>query len=227
MDERLRGILNSKNISISDFADMCDLPLETVRNIYYGKTTDPKVSTVLKMAKALGYSVNCLMGQCAYDKDEMKLLGYYRFCGNHGRSLIQLVAKYEATTAKAERDKFGKHRIPCLLAVGNIRDGITYDDCEVTEIDTTEEEAFVGIKLSSNDFVPNYCKGDVIILANRFPKDKEYAIFYKDGRGHIRQYIEDGNHYILRSIHNTKEDIIFKRMDQVEYIGTCIGVIRS
>ena len=227
LDERLRGILNSQNISIAEFADMCELPIETIKNIYYGKTTDPKISTVMKIAKALDYSVNCLMGECAHDKEEMQLLGFYRMCGNHGKSLIQLTAKYEALTAKDERDSYGKHKIPYLLAKGNLNEGIEYDNCEVSEIDTTVADAFVGIKLTTNDLVPKYCKGDILLLANRFPHNKEYAVFYKGGKGYLRQYIEQDNKYILRSVHNTKEDKTFRRMDQVEYIGTCIGVIMA
>ena len=64
LGERLRTMLNERGISVNQFAEMCDLPLETVRNIYYGKSNDPKVSTMLKMAEALGIGVNCLIGKC-------------------------------------------------------------------------------------------------------------------------------------------------------------------
>lgn len=116
---RLREILCSKKMTIAEVAEMSDLPLETVRNIYYGKTTDPKISTVLQLSKALDMSVNCLMGQCSHSKEERAILTHYRMCGNHGKSLIGLVAKYEALTAKAERDCVEKHKIPCLITRGD------------------------------------------------------------------------------------------------------------
>ena len=65
LSERLRELLAVKGISKEDFAELCDLPIETVRNIYYGKTPDPKLSTMLKMSKALDISVNCLVGNDA------------------------------------------------------------------------------------------------------------------------------------------------------------------
>lgn len=227
LEQRLREILKERKISISDFAEMCDLPLETVRNVYYGRTNDPKISTLLKMGNALNLSVNCLMGQCSHTKEERILLQHYRHCGTHGKSVIELIAKYEAISAKAEREAFEKHKVPCLIPNGNIREGIVYDRCETVEVYTSEKNAYVGIKITNNDLVPVYCKGDIILIENRFPSDQEYGAFFKEDRVYIRQYIEEGGQYRLRCLHRQGKDFILKRMDEIEYIGTCIGVIRA
>lgn len=227
LSERLRDLLNSRGISIAEFAEMCDLPLETVKNIYYGKTTDPKVSTLMKMGNVLNLSVNCLMGQCPHPKEEQILLGYYRMCGEHGRSLILLTSKYEAVSAKAEREARGKHKIPCLIANGNMSEGIVYDNCETTEVITTTKEAYVAIKVTTNDLVPVYCKGDIILIKNCFPNNGEYVMFYKSERAYIRKFTEENGRYKLKSIHDIGEDILLKRMDEVEYVGTCVSVIRA
>ena len=50
LSKRLKEILGDRGLSIGSFAEMCDLPVETVRNIYYGKTADPKVSTVMQLS---------------------------------------------------------------------------------------------------------------------------------------------------------------------------------
>jgi transcriptional regulator with XRE-family HTH domain len=224
---RLREILAARGISKDELAEMCDLPLETIRNIYYGKTPDPKASTVMKISKALNITVNCLMGECSHSSEERALLQYFRMCGHHGRSVILLSAKFEALTAKEEREAKDKHTIPCLIPHGNIYQGIVYDDCEVVDIFTAKEEAYVAIKMVNNDLVPVYCKGDVLLIANRFPANKEYGVFYQHGRAYIRQYIEEENQYRLKCLHNYAKDMIFKRMDEIEYVGTCCGVVRA
>ncbi|MBO4981209.1 MAG: helix-turn-helix domain-containing protein [Lachnospiraceae bacterium] len=227
INERLRDLLADRNLSIGEFAEMCDLPFETVRNIYYGRTTDPKVSTLMKMSRALGHSVNFMMGESPLAREEGILLEYYRMCGNHGKSLIELVAKYEATTAKAERESMDRHKIPCLIANSDIIEGIDYERCEVVEIETAARDAFTAIKLMFNDLVPAYCKGDVILLENRFPRHGENAVFFIRGRAFIRKFLEEESGYRLKCLHRRGEDFLCKRMDQVEYIGTCIGVVRE
>ena len=227
ISERLRQLTNERGWSIQQLAEICDLPLETVRNVYYGKTTDPKISTVMKMAKAFNLSVNCFMGQCNHTPQERVLLRNYRSCSNHGKNLIEFVSKYEASASNTERTSTDKHRVPCLIPHGDIRKGIIYETCTTSDYETSVKEAFVGIQMNNNDLAPQYCKGDIILFENRFPSNKEFAAFFREGKAYIREFIEEDGRYRLRSLHSQGEDIILKRMDEIEYIGTCCGVIRE
>lgn len=224
---QLRKYLSERDLSISEFAEMCDLPLETVRNVYYGKTTDPRLSTVEKMANALQMSINCFLGKCANTPQERAILNNYRSCGTHGKSIIELIARYEAGAAKSERESKETHRIPCLIPHGDIRNGIVYDLCETVEIETFAKEAYVAIKMINNDLAPIYCKDDIILFEDRFPSNGEYAGFFKDGRAYIRKFIEESGVYRLKCLHRSGEDIVLKRMDEIDYIGTCIAAVRT
>ena len=226
LGQRLRSILSTKNISVSEFAEMCDLPVETVKNVYYGKTDDPKISTVLKMADALNLSVNCLMGKCSHTPQERKILIDYRSCGKHGKSIIELIARYEASAIKGEREGINKHKIPCIFPRGEIRKGIIYDLCETKEVETSIEEAFVAIQMTDNDLAPSYCKNDILLFEDRFPENGEVGAFFKSDRVYIRKFYEEAEYYRLKGLHPHEEDILLKRMDELNYIGTCCGVIR-
>lgn len=227
LGERLRTILPERKLSVNDFAEMCELPLETVRNIYYGKSIDPKLSTALKMAKALNMSVNCLIGDCPHSAAERAIIHNYRNCGKHGKAIIELIARYEASAVKKERDGSNKHKIPCIIPHGDIHKGIIYDLCETTEIETVVNEAYVAIQMTNNDLAPIYCKGDILLIENRFPDNSELAAFYKVDRAYIRKFIEESGQYRLKCLHKHDEDIVLKRMDEIEYIGTIIGVVRE
>lgn len=227
LGERLRELLAVNKMSKEELAERCDLPLETIRNIYYGKTTDPKVSTVLKISQVFNISVNCLMGQCQHTPQERALLQYFRACGHHGKNVVLISAKYEALAAAEEREATGGHTIPCLFPDGDIYHGIDYDTCRTEEIFTSNDMADVAIKMTNNCLMPVYCKGDVILITHRFPVNNEYGVFYYHGRAYIRQYVEADGHYILKCLHKYDKDMIFKRMDDIEYLGTCCGVVRA
>lgn len=225
--ERLRQLTNEKGWSLQQLAEISDLPLETVRNIYYGKTPDPKISTVMKLAKSFNLTVNCLMGQCSHTPQERAILINYRNCGKHGKSIIELISKYEASAMKKEREKDGRHMIPCIVPEGTVSHGIIYDMCETVEIETDVKDAYIAIRMVTNDLAPTYCKGDILLFENRFPKHGERAAFYKGDRIYIRRYLEEENQYCLKCLHNCDVDIILKRMDEVDYIGTCVDVVRD
>lgn len=227
LSERLKELMSVHKMTKEELAERCDLPLETVRNIYYGKTNDPKVSTVLKIAKVFNLSVNCLLGECQHTQDERALLQYYRACGHHGKNLVLISAKYEALTTKEEREATTGHTIPCLFPEGDIYHGINYDTCRTEEIYTTNDEADVAIHMTNNCLMPIYCKGDTILIAHRFSRDNEYGVFYYHGKAYIRQYVERDNEYVLKCLHKYDKDMVFKRMDDIEYLGTCCGVKRT
>ena len=227
ISKRLKDILQARNISLVEFADMCKLPMETVRSIYYGKASDPKLSTVVRMADALNVTVNCLLGQCAHSPTERTLLQNYRMCGQRGRSMIELIARYEAGAVKYERNSQGKHTVPCVLPKGEIRKGIVIDLCETSEVQTHIENAFIAVKMPDNDMAPIFWKGDIILFEDRFPEKGEIAAFFKGNKALIRRFYETEEEYRLKGLHPNEEDIVLRRLDGIDYVGTCIDVIRS
>ncbi|MBE5943597.1 MAG: helix-turn-helix transcriptional regulator [Lachnospiraceae bacterium] len=227
LNERFRGLVDAKNLSLQEVSEGADVPFETVRNIYYGRVTDPKISTVSKIAAYFDLSINCMIGKCNHSKEEREMLEYYRQCGNHGKSLINLVARHEATVAKTEREDPNKHSVPCLIPNKRVDAGFIYEGSEVKEIMTTAPDAYAALEMISNAYAPVHCKGDIVLLADRYPENGERAVFIKDGVGFARDFYEEDDRYVLKSLTGHVEDIVLKRVDELECIGTVIGVIRA
>ena len=227
LSTRLRSLLFERKISINDFAEMCDLPIETVKNVYYGKTTDPKLSTAIKMADALNLSLNCFVGKCSNTSAERALLDNYRNCGKHGKAIVELIARYEAGAIKSERERKDRHKIPCIIPHGDLHNGIVYETCDTIEIETPIPNAYIGIQMTNNDLSPAFCKNDILLFENRFPTNTETSAFFKADRIYIRKFMEEPGQYRLKCLHKYDSDIIIKRMDEVEYLGAIIGVVRE
>ena len=224
----LKTLMNAHEMTLQDLADQSGLPIETIRNVYYGKVTDPKISTMKAISKVFKVSINYMLGEPFVTPEESSLLTYYRRCGKHGKSVIELIAKYEATAARSERDAKGKHSVPCVVPKGNIRKGIVYDTNETVEKETTVAEAYMAITIPSNDLAHyGYCKNDSILFEKRFPENGEIVSYIIADRVYIRKFIEENGRYIMKCLHNHGEDMIFKRMDEIILVGTCCGVIRE
>ena len=227
LSKRVQEIAAEKGWSKEDLAEKTNLPIETIRNIWYGKTEDPKASTLLAISEATGHGINCLLGKCQHTEEERALLKHFRTCGRHGKNTMLMCGKYEALTAKEEREAKDKHRIKCLFPHGEIYHGIVYDTCHTEEIWTSVEEADSAIQMTNNCLMPIYCKNDVILITHRFPANNEYGVFYYRGKVYIRRYVEQNGQYILRCLHKHDADLVFNRMDEIEWIGTCIDVVRA
>ena len=225
LGDKLKEIMRVKGVDCRELSNSSEVPLETIRNLYYGKVTDPKVSTVTAISKALGCSVNHLMGEEIYTPKEVNLILNYRKCGSHGKALMYLVGRYEAMTARHDCDD--AYVVPCFVPEGAMVDGFEYKCSEVIDVETDCEDAYAAIKVTSNNFMPSFCEGDIILLEDRFPEDGERAVFVIDGIGYFRRFVEKNGRNVLRSISRHGEDIVIKMTDAVHFVGTYIGVIKA
>ena len=236
--DKIRELMIEKDISLPDLATLSGVPFETLRNIYYRKVKDPKVSTAFQLASALGVTVEYLLSDTNKEEEledaeeqeniEEEILENYRECGNHGRAIIRIVARFESKAAKKERLNLHKmkHRIPCLIPVGRVGDGIDYNSCTVEDEYTMIKKVYLAIEITNNNFAPAYCKGDRILLENRFPELGERAVFTDGVKAYFRYFKMEGDKYCLKCLNGRGEDILLRRMDEVDCLGTCISVIR-
>lgn len=224
---RLNEMLKEKGMSWQKLAEEAGVPTETMRNIYYGKVRDPKVSTMMGISRALNVSVNYLMGESLYTKEEQDLITAYRKCGNHGKNIMMLIAEYEANLAIHERNSVTKHRIPCIVPLGEVVDGAKYMTCETIEVYTNEPKAYIGVLVPNNFWSPSYCKDDTILLEKRFPKNGEDALFTIEDKVYFRRYVEKEKGFLLKCPNDRAEALAFDRMDKVYCVGTCIGIVRG
>lgn len=225
--ERMITLLSERGWSLKQFSEISGVPYDTLKNIHMGKTTDPKLSTAADIAAAFGISINCLLGKCTHTPGEKTLLRNYRECGKHGKSIIELVAKFEAGAIKNERDTMEKHPIPCVQPSGDMHRGILWDTAKTEDVYTSNKNAYIGIQMPNDDFSPLYCENDIVLFEDRIPHNGEIAALLFGERAYIRKVIKETNGYTLKCLHNYGENIIIKRMDEISIIGTATGVIRS
>lgn len=227
LSDKINRLMDLHDMTIGQLAEEADLPIETVKNIVYKRTPDPKGSTLLALSHVFNVSVNSLLGEDFVTADEKELLMNYRDCGRHGKSVLRIVSKYESRLAKTERKSTGKHKIPLIVPPDNVVDGIDFSAGKTEEYDTAVSDACLAIQIVTNNYVPVYCKGDIVLIADRFPGGGERALWMKDNMVYLREFQERPSMYILKSFNKMGRDMEYRRMDQIEIVGTCIGVVRG
>ncbi|MBR5596539.1 MAG: helix-turn-helix domain-containing protein [Lachnospiraceae bacterium] len=227
LSKRLKEILNEKKISLEYYSQLSGVPMETLRNIYYGRTSNPNIKTVMAMAEALDMTINSLLGvENTSTNEERKLINYYRSCGTHGKNVILNIAKYEANMMNESQVGLRQNKIICLKAEHDVFVGKLYDPENPYEIYTNKKEAYMAFETMVNDAAPTYCKGDIILIENRFPRSGEHGVFIKDEKIMLKEFVEKKEGYCLNPIHRIGSEILFKKLDSIECLGTCCGLIR-
>lgn len=73
----LRKLIDSKDMTLSEFSEFVDLPNETVRSILYGKCNDCKLSTIVQISEHCHILMEEVRPLDFIDKDDLYFLIQY------------------------------------------------------------------------------------------------------------------------------------------------------
>ena len=93
VSEYLIALKETGHFSYEDIANLSGIPLQTVRNIYTGKTPDPRFATVAKIIISLGGDLNEIIG---YEKKkEIEVNSTVSLKETYEMRIADLVKSYE------------------------------------------------------------------------------------------------------------------------------------
>jgi transcriptional regulator with XRE-family HTH domain len=91
--EYLNALKDAGHFSYEDVANLSGIPVQTVRNIYTGKTPDPRFATVAKMIISLGGDLNEIIG---YEKKkEIEVNSTVSLKETYEMRIADLIKSYE------------------------------------------------------------------------------------------------------------------------------------
>lgn len=136
-NERVRDYLialrESGNFSYEDVANLSGIPIQTVRNIFLGKTPDPRFATVAKLIISMGGDLNEIIG---YEKKkEIEVNSAVSMKETYEMRIADLVKSYE--TRIQDMKAF------CDLRVADLQR--CYDQ-RLADVKSVYEERLAGVK---------------------------------------------------------------------------------
>lgn len=197
--EHLKNELHKRNITLAALSVQSDLSEDTLRSVIYGKSQDLKLSTIVKIANVLDCTIDELIDRSIYSTDEKKAVNRIHGLPNNTIKTINVFLDMEeATFTKPSNKK--TDTIPVFCPVGNMRDGMFYDNnlSEFLDIsdypDMIKQYADFGIRIISKNFIPTYYPNDIILFThNRLPQYDDIVFFInQDSRMFIRRFTENG-----------------------------------
>ena len=84
---------NTGNFTYEDIANLSGIPLQTIRNIYTGKTPDPRFGTVAKIIISMGGDLNEIVGN--EKKKEIEVNSMVSLKETYEMRIADLVKSYE------------------------------------------------------------------------------------------------------------------------------------
>ena len=70
----LRNMMKLRKLTISELADESNIPEDTIKSIRSGKTRNPGIQTIIRLADAMQCSIDELIGHKLNSTEEMEFL---------------------------------------------------------------------------------------------------------------------------------------------------------
>ena len=220
--------VEEKDITIKEISEEADIPFSTLNSFLYGKTNDVKLSTAVKLAKALDVSIDELVGAETINEVSRESIAICRNLPENDLYLIRWYIRYI--------NSLNKHNEPNKRYVsvmqlecnnnGNLKMTTNYKHIDVTDIDKEQRcKIFFGITMPCDHYMPAYTPYDILLIANdRNPQCNENSLLRIDGFLHIaKRKVEDSiaKYY---SIRDGKFRINEEDVDEV--VGYIVGVLK-
>ena len=71
--ERILNLFAERDVTINKLASICGLPPSSVKNILYGRSTDPKIRTIKKICDGLDITLAEFFSTPAFDALEQEI----------------------------------------------------------------------------------------------------------------------------------------------------------
>lgn len=164
--------VSQKDITLREIAEEADMSFDTLKNFLYKDSTDCKLSTAVKLAKALQVSVDELVGAETISEVTKESLSICRNLPDNDLMLVRWFIRCLADLNK--QNKPNKRYIKVMLPEednnGDYKLISKFENLEITNLkEPLRSKIFIGFKMSSDYYIPYYFPNDIILLANDRP----------------------------------------------------------
>ena len=197
--------IEEKDITIKEISEEADVPFSTLNTFLYGDSKDIKLSTAVKLAKALNVSIDELIGAETINEVSRESIS---ICRNLPDNALYLVRWYIRYIDSLNKKNEPHRRYVSVMELdynhnGNLKMTTNYRHIDITDIgEEYRSKVFFGITMPCEHYMPIYSPYDIILIANdRQPHPNENSLIRIDGYLYIaNRKIENGvaKYYSIR-----------------------------
>lgn len=220
--------LKYSDLTLRDLAEKADISFDTLKNLLYQNSKDCKLSTAAMLAKAIGVTLDELIGLQTLTDEDKDCLSMFRQMPDHYQYFVRwfIHRQYELSKGTFRQ---GRKTIPVMELYehpdGTLHTSGQFDSIDITDIpQNIKPQVFMGIKTCVEHYMPHYTPYDILLIANdRNPKPSEDSVIIYGGNVFIARRHSCGNgHYEYLSIRDNKfrcsEDDIEGAIGYIAYI---------
>ncbi len=218
-------------------AERSGISVGTLNKLLSGASSDPKLSTLIPLASALGCSLDEMLGTAKAENAVLPadLATKYKELDTDGKEAVAYTINKEYTRmCKQQTDtpysldtaavrKLRLYNTPASAGTGSYLFGDDYTEISVFANEKTEDADFA-VRVYGDSMMPRYENGDILLVMGTEDIGKgELGIFSLNGESYFKKY--GGNRLI--SYNPAYKDIPLSETDEFLCFGKVIGRLKK
>ncbi|MCQ2770183.1 MAG: helix-turn-helix domain-containing protein [Clostridia bacterium] len=236
--ENIKRIKKMKGWTNDDLCTKSELSLGTINKLFAGQSEDPKLSTLMQLAKAFDMPLDEMLGLRENDPSNMMdpdLLKKYVELDKAGRETVDYIINKEYKRILDEKraqpyslDARNIKKIKLFEISASAGTGIYLSDCKSEDIpvflNPITEAADFAVRVRGDSMMPKYKDGDIILAEQADQVDEgELGLFSLNGEGYFKKFGGD----CLISLNPQYEDIDITPYDDLHCFGRVVGRLKK
>ncbi len=181
------------NMTVDELVERSWLPKGTVSKITAGINTNPKLTTIEAICRALMISVDDAMGLApaasVFSMNEIDHINKYRSLDKHGRKAIDSILDIEYERCNPVRRVIMRpyYSVSVSAGFGNPLDEAPEEEIEIPDTPENRKGDYV-VRVSGNSMFPVYQNGDLVLVEKNARVDEgDIGIFVLNGESFIKK----------------------------------------
>jgi len=235
--DNIKRIKKEKKLTNDSLSELSGISLGTLNKLLSGATEDPKLSTLTSLSRALGISLDEMLGESTASRFTLNddLTKKYNALDRSGRETVDYIINKEYNRVKKEREAKpytlespAIRHIKLFNTAASAGTGVYLSDSDSTEISVYSnpitDSADFAIRVSGNSMMPKYHDGDIILAEKTSKVDEgELGVFSLNGEAFFKKFGGDK----LISLNPEYSDIRINAYDEIICFGRVIGRLRK
>lgn len=166
-------------MNIKEFSVYSGISLSTLASFLYGKNSDMKLSSAIRISQSLGICLDILIGANTMSEHHVKLLENYDGLSESGKCLIMWYSEHLKTI---KDNQYGNESRVCIMEM-ELKGGymVLTRNCRTITLNEKYHlyngKIFFGLTIPCDYYMPHYCKDEIVLVANdRNPNYNEHCI---------------------------------------------------
>jgi len=233
--DNIKRLKKEKNLTNDALSELSGISLGTLNKLLAGATEDPKLSTLLALKKALGVSMDEMLGVGTSPIIDVALMEKYSALDRSGRETVDYIINKEYTRVAREREAKpytlenpSIRRIKLFNTAASAGTGVYLSDSDSSDISVYSnpitDAADFAVRVSGDSMMPKYHNGDILLVEQTEQvSEGELGIFTVDGEAFFKKFGGDR----LISLNPEYKDIPIGVYNDVHCFGRVIGRLRK